>query len=72
MATRFNHRARRSERTRLLSERVERLNANMDRQIKNGNKKATPESKQPEVPVTTPRENPYTRMLRKLHADRQK
>ena len=43
MATRSNHRARRSERTRLLNERIERVDASLDKKLKGAAKKTSGE-----------------------------
>jgi hypothetical protein len=75
MSTRFNHRARRSERTRLLSERTERLNVSLNQKIKSTSKQTTPEKpecEQPEPAAGAPREGPYDRILRRLREDRGK
>jgi hypothetical protein len=66
----MSYQATRAARARRMSERMQRINENLDRGIKGASKKSTdvkPESKPPDTPA---KENPYTRILRRLREDR--
>ena len=70
MVIKRSYRAAKSERARRASERVERINADLDKGIKTTTKKSSATKPEGEPPKSPPKENPYDRMLRRLREDR--